>query len=171
MVGPPYWLAWPYVLSPLNSIALHWSLMSRPVLLSLTLTGVVAQAMKITVGRPRPDLIARCLPKPGSENGPVFGLVTAEICTQTDIFILKDGFRSFPSGHASCMPTPRSIPIQCSDVGFALVSFAGLGFLSFYLAGKIHLFVRLFRPPSFHIFYSFQLYPFRTHAATHPRLW
>jgi len=90
-------------------------------LLSLTLTGVVTQATKVTVGRPRPDLIARCLPKPGSENTPIFGLVTAEICTQTDMFILKDGFRSFPSGHAS-------------------LSFAGLGFLSFYLAGKIHLF-------------------------------
>jgi hypothetical protein len=102
--------------------------------------------MKVTVGRPRPDLIARCLPKPGSENGPVFGLVSAEICTQTDAFILKDGFRSFPSAHSSCTPTPRSIRSQYSDFRFALVSFAGLGFLSFYLAGKIHLFVRLSRP-------------------------
>ena len=119
------------------------------VLLSFTLTGVVSQALKVTVGRPRPDLIARCLPKPGSENAAVFGLVTAEICTQTDFFILKDGFRSFPSAHASCTSTPRSTRSQCSDVRFALVSFAGLGFLSFYLAGKTHLFVRLSRP-SFH---------------------
>jgi len=124
-------------------------LMSSPVLLSFTLTGAVTQAMKVTVGRPRPDLIARCLPKPGSADAPVFGLVGAEICTQTDILILKDGFRSFPSAHASCMYTPRSIRNQCSDVRFAVVSFAGLGFLSFYLAGKIHLFVRLFRL-SFH---------------------
>ncbi|KAF5393529.1 hypothetical protein D9757_000571 [Collybiopsis confluens] len=50
-----------------------------------------------------------------------FGLNSASICTQIDMAILKDGFRSFPSGHSS-------------------LSFAGLGFLSFYLAGKLHLF-------------------------------
>ena len=47
------------------------------------------------------------------------------------------------------MSTPRSICNQCSDVGFTLVSFASLGFLSLYLAGKTCLFVRLSRP-SFH---------------------
>jgi hypothetical protein len=28
-------------------------------------------------------------------------LVTIEICTQTDNYILQDGFKSFPSGHSS----------------------------------------------------------------------
>ena len=122
--------------------------------------------MKVTVGRPRPDLIARCLPKPGSENASVFGLVTAEICTQTDNFILKDGFRSFPSAHASCTPTPRSICNQSSDIGLALVSFAGLGFLSFYLAGKIHLFVHLSRP----LFYSTSQTNFSLAGHTRPHI-
>jgi len=83
------------------------------------MTGALTQVVKVTVGRPRPDLIARCLPAAA----PGYGLVNAAVCTQTDMAILKDGFRSFWSGHAS-------------------LSFAGLGFLSWYLAGKMHLFDR-----------------------------
>ncbi|KAL5511158.1 hypothetical protein ACEPAH_4373 [Sanghuangporus vaninii] len=93
---------------------------SLGLLLGLTLTGAITQFTKVTVGRPRPDVISRCQPPPGIEN-PEYGLVTVEICTQTDVHIIRDGFRSFPSGHSS-------------------LSFAGLGFLSFYLAGKMHLF-------------------------------
>lgn len=89
-------------------------------LLSVALAGAITQFAKITVGRPRPDLIARCIPKPGSVDPP-YGLSTAAICTQTDRFMMTDGWRSFPSGHSS-------------------MSFAGLGFLAFYLAGKLHLF-------------------------------
>jgi diacylglycerol diphosphate phosphatase / phosphatidate phosphatase len=59
--------------------------------------------MKLTAGRPRPDLIARCLPRPGSQNHPVFGLVDWSICTQTDEDIMADGWKSFLSGHASRM--------------------------------------------------------------------
>jgi len=62
------------------------------------------------------------MPVPGSVD-PIHGLSTSAICTQTDEFIMRDGFRSFPSGHSS-------------------LSFAGLGFLSLYLAGKLHLFDR-----------------------------
>ncbi|KAL5532664.1 hypothetical protein ACEPAF_4438 [Sanghuangporus sanghuang] len=93
---------------------------SLGLLLGLTLTGAITQFTKVTVGRPRPDVISRCQPPAGIEN-PEYGLVTVEICTQTDVHIIRDGFRSFPSGHSS-------------------LSFAGLGFLSFYLAGKMHLF-------------------------------
>ncbi|KAI0748195.1 phosphatidic acid phosphatase type 2/haloperoxidase [Daedaleopsis nitida] len=89
-------------------------------LLSTTITGAITQFSKVTVGRPRPDLIDRCQPIAGAADPPL-GLSTAAICTQTDSHILRDGFRSFPSGHSS-------------------LSFAGLGFLSFYLAGKLHLF-------------------------------
>ncbi|CAD6898549.1 unnamed protein product [Tilletia controversa] len=87
---------------------------------ALTLT--VTTLVKVTVGRPRPDLIDRCRPQQGATNAAVFGLVTQAICT-TDVtdHIIRDGFRSFPSGHAS-------------------TSFAGLTFLSLYLAGKVHLF-------------------------------
>ncbi|KAE8541513.1 hypothetical protein D1P53_002875 [Cryptococcus gattii VGV] len=89
-------------------------------LMSYTMTGVVTQIIKMSVGRPRPDLIARCMPVEGATDHPVFGLSNVSICTNTNAFILDDGFKSFPSGHSS-------------------MSFAGLGFLSLYLAGKMHL--------------------------------
>lgn len=50
---------------------------------------------------------------------PVNMLSNSSICTREDL--LRDGFKSFPSGHSS-------------------FSFGGLGFLSMYLAGKVHLF-------------------------------
>lgn len=75
---------------------------SVPVILSLTLTGSLTNILKLTAGRPRPDLIARCLPRPGSHNHPIYGLVDYTVCTQTDDDIMRDGWKSFLSGHASC---------------------------------------------------------------------
>lgn len=72
-------------------------------LLSVSVTFVITGALKNTVGKPRPDLIARCLPRAGAVDTVGFGLVTSSICTQGDNSILKDGFRSFPSGHSSSM--------------------------------------------------------------------
>ncbi|KAK0459589.1 phosphatidic acid phosphatase type 2/haloperoxidase [Desarmillaria tabescens] len=89
-------------------------------ILGLALTGSITQFSKITVGRPRPDIVDRCQPLAGAVD-PTFGLSNYTICQQQDNSILRDGFRSFPSGHSS-------------------LSFAGLGFLAFYLAGKLHLF-------------------------------
>ena len=55
--------------------------------------------MQITAGRPRPDLFSRCqLPDSLTQN-PVHGLTSWTACTRFDL--LKDGFRSFPSGHSS----------------------------------------------------------------------
>lgn len=115
----------PLVIQPLiNLLTIRswWDLHNGTLglILGLALTGAVTQFTKITVGRPRPDIIARCLP-PQNATDPIFGLSTDAICTNTDVAIMRDGFRSFPSGHSS-------------------LSFAGLGFLSFYLAGKLHLF-------------------------------
>ncbi|KIK33814.1 hypothetical protein CY34DRAFT_18139 [Suillus luteus UH-Slu-Lm8-n1] len=89
-------------------------------ILGLAITGAITQFTKITVGRPRPDLLARCMPIQGSSD-PTFGLSSDAICTNTNTAIMIDGWRSFPSGHSS-------------------LSHAGLGFLSYYLAGKMHLF-------------------------------
>jgi diacylglycerol diphosphate phosphatase / phosphatidate phosphatase len=81
---------------------------------------VITGTLKNLGGKPRPDLIARCQPILGSVDAAVFGLSTAAICTQTDAAIMADGFRSFPSGHSSS-------------------SFAGLSYLSLYLAAKLHV--------------------------------
>ncbi|KAL7411444.1 phosphatidic acid phosphatase type 2/haloperoxidase [Mrakia frigida] len=91
------------------------------VLMSWTVSGIVTQVIKIMVGRPRPDLLDRCVPYAGAQDAPIYGLSNYTVCTQTDAFILNDGFKSFPSGHSS-------------------LSFAGLGLLAFYLSGKLHLF-------------------------------
>jgi hypothetical protein len=55
--------------------------------------------LQITVGRPRPDIVARCVPPLDYTSNPLFGLTSWTICTRTDE--LQEGFRSFPSGHSS----------------------------------------------------------------------
>ena len=104
-------------------------------LISLILTSFLTNVVKNAVGRPRPDLIARCIPKKGT---PENVLVTIEVCTQTNRHRLHDGWRSFPSGHSS-------------------FAFSGLGYLALYdfalsptvlfhtddtrfLAGQMHVF-------------------------------
>jgi diacylglycerol diphosphate phosphatase/phosphatidate phosphatase len=106
--------------------------------LSVAGTICVTGALKNATGKPRPDIIARyvpgdasagrrgslgsqltprnnrCNPRQGATNAAVWGLVTSEICTQTDHRILKDGFKSWPSGHASSTtssPTPHLLRI------------------------------------------------------------
>ncbi|CRG90133.1 hypothetical protein PISL3812_07174 [Talaromyces islandicus] len=88
-------------------------------LLSQGLAFVITQVLKNACGKPRPDLIDRCQPAPGSQDLPVFGLSNSTIC-HGDPALIKDGFRSWPSGHSSS-------------------SFAGLFYISLYLGGKMHI--------------------------------
>lgn len=89
--------------------------------LGLALTGSVTQVVKVTVGRPRPDILDRCQPPPGSSN-PEFGLASWQICTTTDNSLLRDGFRSFPSGHSSSKSPLFSSPFcSCPDPVFSVV--------------------------------------------------
>lgn len=87
-------------------------------LIALVLTSFLTDLVKNTVGRPRPDLLARCKPAAGT---PRDTLVTIDVCTETAHHKLHDGWRSFPSGHSS-------------------FSFAGLGYLSLFLAGQMSIF-------------------------------
>jgi len=89
---------------------------------------LVTDGLKNLIGRPRPDLLARCDVDPRRINesliGPA-GLLDWTVCINRDFpkgsvggldeSDVKDGFRSFPSGHSS-------------------TSFAGLTYLAFFLA-------------------------------------
>ncbi|KAK9721777.1 hypothetical protein K7432_003176 [Basidiobolus ranarum] len=92
--------------------------------LAVSLSFLITGILKSSVGRHRPDFIDRC--RPQFENGvppidPPLRLSSTKICTQADQYIFNDGLKSFPSGHTT-------------------MAFSGLGFFSFYLAGKLHLF-------------------------------
>ncbi|KAL9595171.1 MAG: hypothetical protein Q9179_005094 [Wetmoreana sp. 5 TL-2023] len=89
-------------------------------LLSQGAAFVITGALKNATGKPRPDLIDRCQPLEGSADPLPFGLSNSTICTQTNHKMLKDGFRSFPSGHSSS-------------------AFAGLFYLTIYLSAKMHV--------------------------------
>ncbi|CAG8444541.1 15641_t:CDS:2 [Cetraspora pellucida] len=129
----PMWLAAiidvviPFVIIAACSLMqknLHdWHHASLGLMLCLTLTLAVTDFFKTFAGRPRPDFINRCDPLPGSVDAKPYGLSNWTICQQTDKVVMKDGFKSFISGHSS-------------------ISFAGLGFLTFYLAGKLRVFDR-----------------------------
>eukprot|EP01137_Pigoraptor_chileana_P021815 Opistho-2@85986 len=94
---------------------LHMGLLGLCV--AVLFTGITTDFVKVLVGRPRPDFFWRCFPdgiESWSDNQPM--------CTGS-VADVREGRKSFPSGHSS-------------------LSFAGLGFLAFYIAGKAHVFDR-----------------------------
>lgn len=86
-------------------------------LYSVLITGVITNVIKDAVGRPRPDFYWRCFPDGKPEYDPLKGNA---IC-HGESSVITEGHRSFPSGHTSW-------------------SFGGLGFLAWYLSGKIRVF-------------------------------
>lgn len=88
-------------------------------LFSVLITGVITDAIKDAVGRPRPDFFWRCFP----DGKGVFHPVTSNVMCTGVKSVIKEGHKSFPSGHTSW-------------------SFAGLGFLALYLSGKVRVFDR-----------------------------
>lgn len=83
--------------------------------LSCAIAFMVSQGMKNLFGKPRPNLLGRCDPDVanfaqhvvsgntyGSEFNPAWVLVGPKICRNTDNGQIMEGFRSFPSAHASC---------------------------------------------------------------------
>ncbi|OWZ26749.1 hypothetical protein C349_06836 [Cryptococcus neoformans var. grubii Br795] len=89
-------------------------------ILGLGLTATFTNIVKITVGRPRPDLFARCILPPDLTSNPVHGLTSWTVCTTTDDGRLNEGFRSFPSGHSS-------------------FAWCGMWYLILYLAAKMEI--------------------------------
>ncbi|KAH6614840.1 PAP2 superfamily-domain-containing protein [Boeremia exigua] len=110
--------------------------------LSLATAFMVTQGMKLLFGKPRPDLLSRCQPDLSrlqeTAVNPIVGvdfnaawvLVTDAICTNEDEDIMKDGFKSFPSGHAS-------------------FSWAGLLYLTLFLASKFSVAIPFLAPRPF----------------------
>ena len=84
--------------------------------ITILLTCFITDVIKDAVGRPRPDLVARCKP---DMSAPQHELVTIEVCTETDHHTLHDGWRSFPSGHSS-------------------FAFSGLGYLACFFASQTY---------------------------------
>ncbi|KAJ7931574.1 phosphatidic acid phosphatase type 2/haloperoxidase, partial [Mycena leptocephala] len=122
-----YILILSYVLLVISNLILSrnmWDL--HHALLGLTASfafvGSFDQIVRISVGRPRPDFIARCNPFENATNAHFFGLANVTVCqTSATDPLMIDGMRSFFSGHA-CL------------------SAAGLAFNSLYWAGKLQLF-------------------------------
>ena len=92
--------------------------------LALATAFIVTDGMKNLFGKPRPDLLSRCNPDlsrirdfavEGYSRQPSGGilLVSHLICRRRDL--LKDGFRSYPSGHASSSSSPCFAPGPFSD--------------------------------------------------------
>ncbi|CDK26889.1 unnamed protein product [Kuraishia capsulata CBS 1993] len=89
--------------------------------MALGITGVSTECLKVMIGKPRPDFLVRCKPKQGT---PLSGTVSVNVCTAPlGKAILRDGFKSSPSGHSS-------------------IAFCGLGFLSLWILGQSGLFGR-----------------------------
>ncbi|CAL4998244.1 unnamed protein product [Urochloa decumbens] len=100
-----------------NVYDLHHGILG--ILYSVLITAVITDAIKDGVGRPRPDFFWRCFP----DGIPNYDNVTTDVICHGEKSVIKEGHKSFPSGHSSW-------------------SFAGLGFLAWYLAGKLKAFDR-----------------------------
>ncbi|EON97884.1 putative pap2 domain-containing protein [Phaeoacremonium minimum UCRPA7] len=120
--------------------------------LSVASAWFITQGMKNLFGKPRPDLLARCQPDIANIAQYVVGgianvssngqLVSAAICKNTDDSVLQDGFRSFPSGHASS-------------------STAGLLYLSLFIASKFAITFPFLAPAGYTDESSYAAFPSR----------
>lgn len=85
--------------------------------LSVFLAGSITNCIKLGVGRPRPDFLARCFPD---------GNIDVSLkCTGSEEEVIQ-GYKSFPSGHSA-------------------MSYSCMVYVSLYIAGKLHTFTSIGR--------------------------
>lgn len=127
-----------------------WRLLKSPLtaqraglLMALAITSVVTDFVKVLVGEPRPDFFWRCWP-----DGNVSYVGNAVNCTGNPSDV-REGRKSFPSGHASSTPCPRPgctaavMGVYSADTlaPYArAVSFCSMTYLALFVAGKLHTF-------------------------------
>lgn len=85
---------------------------------AFTLNGALTNIWKVWLARPRPDFLSRCMPGPGT---PLDVMVNMDVCTNNNMHVLMDGYKSLPSGHSS-------------------TSFVGLTYFSLWLGGQLKAF-------------------------------
>jgi diacylglycerol diphosphate phosphatase/phosphatidate phosphatase len=95
---------------------------------------LVTQVLKVTVGRMRPDFVARCLGLAIGETVPLVGwsefraLVAAGCDASAAHRVVDEGLRSFPSGHASTafsLATTSALLIVGTGVGGRMMRVVG----------------------------------------------
>lgn len=87
-------------------------------LFAVTATMFFTDVLKILIGNQRPDFIARCQPRPDAPRNQYVSVT--DVCTTDDLVALWEGCKSTPSGHSA-------------------LSFAGLGYLSFWFVRTFDL--------------------------------
>ncbi|GLV43962.1 uncharacterized protein CBL_12742 [Carabus blaptoides fortunei] len=80
--------------------------------LSMGVTGVTTNILKVITGRLRPDFFSRCFPN---------GKISTDMVCNGEPKLILEGRKSFPSGHSS-------------------LSFASMTFLTLYLMAKLRIF-------------------------------
>ncbi|KAI3841439.1 hypothetical protein MKW92_010770 [Papaver armeniacum] len=86
-------------------------------LFAVLITGVLTDAIKDAVGRPRPDFFWRCFP----DGKGVFDTVTKNVLCTGDKKTIKEGHKSFPSGHTS-WPCCKTLSLVSSLLVASLVA-------------------------------------------------
>uniref|UniRef100_A0A453QJR0 Phosphatidic acid phosphatase type 2/haloperoxidase domain-containing protein n=1 Tax=Aegilops tauschii subsp. strangulata TaxID=200361 RepID=A0A453QJR0_AEGTS len=79
-----------------NFYDLHHGILGS-ILYSVLITAVITDAIKDGVGRPRPDFFWRCFP----DGKDLYDNVTTGVLCHGEKSVIKEGHKSFPSGHAS----------------------------------------------------------------------
>jgi len=83
-------------------------------LFAVLIIAVITDSIKDAVGRPRPDFFWRCFPD-GKGN---YDSVTGNVICHGDWKVIKEGHKSFPSGH-TCLPCNALMVQRKSSLPFS----------------------------------------------------